>query len=222
MSEDNKENQSSGLISDFARKCSQNLEEFEEVEIRCGITGPSGSGKSSLINAIVNERVASVGVTETTDEPQDIQHGRIIFTDLPGCGTAKWPREGYVDRLNLADYDVFLLVTSERFTENDIFLYHEITALGKPCMVIRNKFDIAVTNGEFDHGHSEDQTREIITENIYENLSPEEPKQIYLVSARMPHLYDLEDLLSDIQAALPGIKEPEVFDGFSCLQRKKA
>lgn len=218
---DKKEEKAKNIIRDFAKQCSQNLEEFEEVEIRCGITGPSGSGKSSLINAIVNERIANVGVTETTDEPQNIRHGGIIFTDLPGLGTKKWPRESYIERLKLAEYDVFLLITSERFTENDLFLYHELTEMGKPVFVVRNKYDIAVANADFDHGHDEEKTREIITENIMENLAPEKPDRVYLVSARMPHLYDLEDLLSDIQESLEGIKSQRFLLDSAAYSAKK-
>lgn len=210
-----------GFITDFARQCAENLEEFEEVEVKCGITGPSGSGKSSLINAIVNERIADVGVTETTNEPQDVRHGNVIFTDLPGIGTAKWPRETYIERLDLASYDVFLLITSGRFTENDLFLYQKLTEMGKPCLVVRNKFDIAVTNADFDHGHTEEQTREIITRNILENLAPSRPERIYLVSARLPHLYDLDDLLSDIQEALPGIKSQRFLMDSAAYSAKK-
>jgi len=216
-----KDEKSKNIIRDFAKQCSQNLEEFEEVEVRCGITGPSGSGKSSLINAIVNERIAAVGVTETTDEPQDIRHGGIVFTDLPGCGTAKWPRDTYIDRLDLAGYDVFLLITAERFTENDIFLYRTLTEMGKPCFVVRNKFDTAVTNADYDHGHNEGKTRAIITENILENLFPIHPDRVYLVSARMPHLYDLDDLLSDIQNSLSDIKSQRFLMDSAAYSAKK-
>ncbi len=218
---DKKDEKTKNIIRDFAKQCSQNLEEFEQVEVRCGITGPSGSGKSSLINAIVNERIAKVGVTETTDEPQNIRHGGIVFTDLPGCGTRKWPRDTYVERLDLADYDVFLLITAERFTENDLFLYRELSEMGKPCFVVRNKFDIAVANADFDHGYDEERTREIITRNILENLAPSEPDRVYLVSARMPHLFDLEDLLSDIQKSLEGIKSQRFLLDSAAYSAKK-
>lgn len=209
------------VLREFGRQCAENLEEFDEVEIRCGITGPSGSGKSSLINAIVNERIAEVGVTETTNEPQDVRHGGLVFTDLPGCGTPTWPRETYFERLGLEAYDFFLLVTAERFTENDLFMYRTLTDMDKPCFVIRNKFDIAVTNADFDHGHDEAATREIVTENIYRNLEPHRPDRVYLVSARQPHLYDLDDLLTDIQHSLSGIKSERFLLDSAAYSAKK-
>ena len=44
------------LIRDFASRCREKIEEFEKTQVRCGLIGPSGSGKSSLINAIAGDR----------------------------------------------------------------------------------------------------------------------------------------------------------------------
>ena len=89
--------------------------EFESVKVKCGITGLSGSGKSSLINAIAGERIARVNVVEQTNEPLEYTHGGVTFVDLPGCGTANWPCESYVSRLDLSSYDCFILVTAQRW-----------------------------------------------------------------------------------------------------------
>ena len=150
------------LIRDFATRCRQRIEEFQKTQVRCGLIGPSGSGKSSLINAIAGERVASVGVVETTNDPLEISHRGITFVDLPGCGTRRWPKDTYVERLNLADYDCFLLVTAQRFYENDAYLFHQLRALGKACFVVRNMIDRAIEDGCHDHGHSEAEIRRII------------------------------------------------------------
>jgi GTP-binding protein EngB required for normal cell division/uncharacterized protein (DUF697 family) len=194
------------LILEFAEQCRRKISEFDETEVRCGLIGPSGSGKSSLINAIAGKKISPVGVVEMTSEPQDFVHQGIIFTDLPGCGTVKWPKDSYIERLKLRTYDCFLLVTANRFTDTDVFLFHELSKLGKPCFVIRNKFDIAVEDGKYDNSHSEEETREIITSDILENLQSRLGK-IYLVSARKPEKYDLYDLLDDVSAELDGLKQ---------------
>ena len=197
---------SQDLINDFEKKCRQGIAEFEKTQVRCGLIGPPGTGKSSLINAIAGERIAAVGVVETTSQPQEFVHRGIIFTDLPGCGTRNWPRDSYIEKLKLLTYDCFLLITAHRFTENDVFLYRELLARGKPCFVIRNMFDRAVDDARHDNKQSELETRQLITADIQKNLEPACPDRIYLTSARNPTRYDLKDLLNDISDALPGLK----------------
>ncbi len=170
----------------FVEYCRKKIEEFEKTEVRCALTGKSGSGKSSLINAIAGDRIAKVNVVETTQEPQDFKHGGILLTDLPGCGTLNWPRETYIQNLDLLSYDCFLLITADRFTEDDAFLFRELSAMGKTCFVIRNKFDMAVENGQYDNGYTEDQVREIIISDTRDNLNsmgvnPVEKLKIYLI-----------------------------------------
>lgn len=195
------------LIHNFAEKCREKITEFEKTEVRCGLIGPSGSGKSSLINAIAGEKIAAVGVVETTNEPQEFTHRGIVFTDLPGCGTQKWPKESYINKLGLEKYDCFLLITAHRFYESDAYLFRELTALGKPCFVIRNMVDRAIEDGKHDNNHSESETQKIITEDIQKQLAPSHPARIYLTSARQPTKFDLKALLNDISDALDGLKK---------------
>lgn len=195
------------LIQDFVSECHQKLHDFDAAKVRCGLIGASGSGKSSLINAIAGEKIASVGVVETTNEPQEYTHKGIVFTDLPGCGTQKWPKDSYIERLNLQNYDCFFLITAHRFYENDALLYRELTAMGKPCFVIRNMIDRAIDDGLHDNNHSEQETRNIITEDVKTQLSPNHPERIYLTSARFPAKYDLELLLRDVVDCLDGLKK---------------
>jgi predicted GTPase len=195
------------LIRDFAARCREKIEEFENTQVRCGLIGPSGSGKSSLINAIAGERIAQVGVVETTHDPLEISHRGITFVDLPGCGTRRWPRDTYVERLNLASFDCFLLVTAQRFFENDAYLFHALRTLGKPCFVVRNMIDRAIEDGRHDHGHDEAETRRLIQQDITSQLEPNPPERVYLTSARQPAQHDLQELLADIGTALDGLKQ---------------
>lgn len=195
------------LLREFAEQCRKKITEFDEAQVRCGLIGPSGSGKSSLMNAIAGEKIAAAGVVEMTLDPQEYIHKGIIFVDLPGCGTVKWPQDTYIERLNLTTYDFFLLVTAERFRESDVFLFNELLRLKKPCFVIRNKFDTAIEDGLYDNDQSEEEVREIIISNIRENLKISRSEAIYLTSARYPEKHDLKLLLADIQKSLQGIKE---------------
>lgn len=193
-------------IQSYANELRRKISEFEHVRVRCGLIGSSGSGKSSLINAIAGERIAPVGSVETTNEPQDFAHGGLVFVDLPGCGTPKWPRNTYIERLQLETYDCFILVTADRFRDDDLFLYRELTGSRLPCFVVRNKIDLAIADEAHDNGLSAKDVKAKISRNILENLAPDRPERIYLVSARQPTRFDLADLQEDIQKKLKGIK----------------
>jgi predicted GTPase len=210
-------NDTADLIREFAEQCRKKINEFDKAKVKCGLIGPAGSGKSSLINAIAGERIAPTsvvectgldheGVAHTSFEPQEFTHKGLTLVDLPGCGTKNWPKDSYIEKLHLPDYDCFILITAHRFTENDVFLFQQLSTRGKPCFVVRNMFDKAVDDGMFDHNHTESETREIITKNIRQNLGDSCPRRIYLTSARHPTRYDLTVLLDDISGALEGLK----------------
>ena len=194
------------MIAEFQKEWEKKISDFDNAKVRCGLIGPAGSGKSSLINAITGEKIARVGSVETTSDPQDHIHKGITFTDLPGCGTVKWPKDSYIQSLGLLSFDCFLLITAHRFTENDAFLFRELSSVGKPCFVIRNMFDRAVEDELLDNNLSESETSDLIKNDILANLAPSFPNDIYLTSARRPEKYDLRKLIDDIIESLDGIK----------------
>ncbi len=207
------------LIHGYATNLKQQLDEFERATVRCGLIGSSGTGKSSLINAIVGEKVAAVGSVETTNEAQEVRHNGLIFVDLPGCGTQKWPRETYISRLNPLTYDCFLLVTADRFREDDIFLYHELTKLGRACFLLRNKIDLAIRDELHDNNRSEDEVKQTIRTDIRRqlDLAPDHP--IYLTSARQPTEHDFPHLLHDIQSQMSELKQDRLIADMAAYNR---
>ena len=106
------------------------LNAWNKESVKIAVTGQSGSGKSSLINRLrdlapkdkENPLYARVGVTETTTEIRSYEfpsNPLLQICDLPGVGTQKFPIEEDPDRMKFGDYDAFVLVTKDRFTEND-------------------------------------------------------------------------------------------------------
>ncbi len=194
-------------LKDALKKFKKDLESFKNAKIKCGIIGRSGTGKSSLINAIAGEEVAEVGEIETTmnvNEP--ISHGGLLFYDLPGCSTSNFPKEKYIEEFNIKDFDCVILVTADRFYEDDLFLIQELIQIKKPVYTVRTKMDISVDSA-LRRGIKEDETYKTIYNNIKEMLVGYRVQGIYLTSSNYPTEYDLSKLLEDIYSSLNNFKK---------------
>jgi hypothetical protein len=98
-------------------------ENFEKGRIHIAVCGQSGSGKSSVINAlrgIQNSQVgaAPTGTTETTQTRSTYHAHESICTttlhDLPGGGTRRTPIEDYYNNQKLYLFDLLLVTHSGR------------------------------------------------------------------------------------------------------------
>ena len=77
-------------IEDVINNIKAQVDVWENTEVKIAITGQSGSGKSSLINAIAGSKIAPVGFVETTMEPKEYKtENGILNTGLawPACKT---------------------------------------------------------------------------------------------------------------------------------------
>uniref|UniRef100_A0A8C3I9H4 IRG-type G domain-containing protein n=1 Tax=Chrysemys picta bellii TaxID=8478 RepID=A0A8C3I9H4_CHRPI len=123
---------------------------LRNTKLDIAITGNSGSGKSSFINAIrsLNDDdrgAAETGVTETTKDPTAYPHPihpNVIVWDLPGIGTTKYPAKTYLTDVNVYRYDFFIIVAAGRFTEADANLAKEIKRMEKKFYFVRTKVDV--------------------------------------------------------------------------------
>lgn len=198
-------------IEDVIQNINTQMELWENTKVKIAITGQSGSGKSSLINAIAGSKIASVGFVETTMEPQEYKtENGIILVDLPGCGTAKFPFESYVDDMKLSEFDAIVLVTANRFYEADIKLFNYVTdSLKKPIFLVRTKMDDAVRDGAEDNDLSKDQVVDMVLTDIMNNTGVSDTSKIYLVSSKPKQItkFDTARLITNISENLPTIKK---------------
>ncbi|CAF5105354.1 unnamed protein product, partial [Rotaria sp. Silwood1] len=123
--------------------------------------------KSSLINTLRGLKskspgAAKVGVVECTNtvtKYPDPKHPSLIYYDLPGVGTPSYPRDQYFeiikkqtkDGVDICDFDFFLIVSTSRFTENDMWLVEQTQKFGKEFYFLRTKVDIDLENGFKDY-----------------------------------------------------------------------
>lgn len=134
----------------------------DEEKVKLVFFGQPGAGKSSVINAICGAQVAQAGgVTDTTKEAQLIEHGQVLFVDLPGYGTSRFPQNEYFDTFNPLQYDLFICVFDGKLHKADSDFFRIITEDGKPCIFVRNKADLI-----YDEGKTEAESREDIRRDI--------------------------------------------------------
>ena len=171
------------------------LNAWSKESVKIAVTGQSGSGKSSLINRLrgftsedrKNPLYAAVGVTETTTEIRCYEfpsNPLLQICDLPGVGTQKFPIEEYPDRMKFGDYDAFVLVTKDRFTENDKRLATMIqTTYKKPFFFCRSKMDATMKEAADDQGADFDAeaTEKEVRDNCAAELD-DRAKKVYLLA----------------------------------------
>ena len=129
-------------IDQEAEKIRQKLDEENSVTVSVALFGQPGAGKSSLINKIIGEQVAEVGVeTDKTIEAACYESKGLKFVDLPGYGTKNFPKDTYSKKFNLQGFDLFLCVTSGKLHQADTEFFKEIVSCGKECIFVVNKND---------------------------------------------------------------------------------
>eukprot|EP01055_Gregarina_sp_Pseudo9_P001415 Gregarina_sp_Pseudo_9__1414@NODE_1946_length_1238_cov_27_412844_g1803_i0_p1_GENE_NODE_1946_length_1238_cov_27_412844_g1803_i0NODE_1946_length_1238_cov_27_412844_g1803_i0_p1_ORF_typecomplete_len349_score63_84IIGP/PF05049_13/6_1e02IIGP/PF05049_13/5e52MMR_HSR1/PF01926_23/5_4e07FeoB_N/PF02421_18/6_5e07ABC_tran/PF00005_27/5_7e06RsgA_GTPase/PF03193_16/4_8e05RsgA_GTPase/PF03193_16/6_2e02AIG1/PF04548_16/2_4e03AIG1/PF04548_16/0_00031Roc/PF08477_13/0_00035AAA_29/PF13555_6/0_00059KAP_NTPase/PF07693_14/9e02 len=127
----------------------------KEGYIHVAIAGRSGSGKSSLVNAIrglsdKQSGAAAVGHVETTLEIGRYEApdmlSKVVWYDIPGAGTIKVDRWHYFKKQCLCGFEAVILVWNNRFVDTDIEILTECQKRRIPCFVVRSKCDVDLKN----------------------------------------------------------------------------
>ncbi|XP_067403098.1 interferon-inducible GTPase 5-like [Emydura macquarii macquarii] len=177
---------------------------LRNTELNIAITGESGAGKSSFINAIrsLNDDdpgAAETGVKEMTKKPTRYPHPKhpnVILWDLPGIGTPNYPAKTYSKDVNFDRYDFFIIISAGRFTEADAHLAKEINNMGKKLFFVHSKVDVDLDNEQRKRDFNEEKTLQVMRNDCMEQLrkagiiSP----QVFLVSRWHFDKYDSPQL----------------------------
>ena len=79
------------------------------------------------------------------------------FWDLPGVGSNEFPKATYLSRIEVDRYDFFLLITADRFTENDTWLGNEFRKRNKKYFFVRTKIGVDISNNKKAHPRTHDE-----------------------------------------------------------------
>ena len=157
-----------------------------------------------------DHRAAKTGVTETTLDQTSYEHPsnpNILFWDLPGIGTPNYPDlQTFCEKVGIEKYDTFLIISSERFKENDLQLAKKVKSMGKSFFFVRTKIDNDIRsekrkNKQYDEKETLKALKKDCAKNL-ESFSFSEEK-IFLVSSHCPARWEFERLKQAILDQLP-------------------
>ncbi|XP_065116960.1 interferon-inducible GTPase 5 [Paramisgurnus dabryanus] len=190
----------------YAHKTEQHLREkfkcLDNVTLHIAVTGSTGAGKSSFINAIRglkydDKNAAPTGVTETTMLPTMYEHPtmpNVKFWDLPGTGSPKFKAKKYLKDVKLETYDFFIIISSERFKENDIMLAKAIKERKKIFYFLRSKIDNDIAAESQRKDFDEQNLLSLIRQDCQRNLRDLGDPYVFLISSFDLHKYDFQAL----------------------------
>uniref|UniRef100_A0A8K9UIQ2 IRG-type G domain-containing protein n=1 Tax=Oncorhynchus mykiss TaxID=8022 RepID=A0A8K9UIQ2_ONCMY len=187
---------------------------FNNVELNIAVTGETGSGKSTFVNAFRDMKynddgAAPTGVVETTMEAKAYPHPKypnMKVWDLPGIGTANFKPEEYLQKVEFDRFDFFIIVSSERFRANDITLAKEIQKRKKKFYFVRSKIDNDMRAEGRKETFDQEKTLETIRQYCIKGLEGLGSPKVFLISGFDLGLYDFPDLQETMEKELPDHK----------------
>uniref|UniRef100_A0A3B1K3W5 Immunity-related GTPase family, e4 n=1 Tax=Astyanax mexicanus TaxID=7994 RepID=A0A3B1K3W5_ASTMX len=197
------------------KKAQERIDHLFNVSLHIAVTGESGTGKSSFINAFMGladdeEGAAKTGRTETTTEPTPYQHPtmpNVTLWDLPGVGNIKYTAETYFKAVEFHKYDFFIIISSVRFRENDFKLAKEIQRRKKKFYFVRSKIDDAIQAEERKKTFNKEKTLSEIRRDCQENLKELGNPPVFLISSWNLSDFDFEKLVFTLNSELPEHKQ---------------
>ncbi|XP_035262037.1 interferon-inducible GTPase 5-like [Anguilla anguilla] len=200
-------------LTSAVAKIQDYCEQLDGVELNIAITGESGSGKSTFVNAFrglgdEEESSAKTGVTETTMEPNVYPHPKypqVKVWDLPGIGTPNFKADEYLQKVEFQRYDFFIIIASERFKVSNVQLATEIQRTKKKFYFVRSKIDNSIDAERRKKGFDKDKTLNLIRQDCITGLqeSGVESPTVFLMSSFDLQLYDFPQLEETMERELP-------------------
>ncbi|XP_076831161.1 interferon-inducible GTPase 5-like [Brachyhypopomus gauderio] len=183
------------------------------VELNIGVTGESGSGKSTFVNAFrglgdEEEGSAETGVVETTKVPTSYSYPKypnVKLWDLPGIGTPNFKADEYLKDVEFERYDFFIIIASDRFRECHANLAAEIVKQNKKFYFVRSKIDASIAAEQRKKTFNKEQTLDDIRKDCIaglENVGVNSPA-VFLISCFDFALYDFNCLEETMEKELP-------------------
>lgn len=154
------------IPSDKEIQSAKHRVQYQEGLFHFAMTGVSGAGKSSLINAFRGLRnrdqgAAPTGVVETTADitrfPDPSPHNPFVWYDVPGSGTFNTPDWQYFTAHGLYVFDCIIILFDSRFTMTDLAMLVNCRRFNIPTYIVRSKSDSHIRNIIKESGYDSDE-----------------------------------------------------------------
>ncbi|XP_052050336.1 uncharacterized protein LOC127693477 isoform X2 [Apodemus sylvaticus] len=203
-----------GALSTITRA----LRNIDKAPLNIAVTGETGTGKSSFINALrgvrdKEEGAAPTGVVETTMKRTPYPHPKlpnVTIWDLPGIGSTTFPPQNYLTEMKFGEYDFFIIISATRFKEIDAHLAKAIAKMNTKFYFVRTKIDQDVSNEQrskpksFNRDSVLKKIRDDCSEHLQKALSSQPP--VFLVSKFYVSDFDFPKLETTLLSELPAHK----------------
>ncbi|XP_052050342.1 T-cell-specific guanine nucleotide triphosphate-binding protein 2-like [Apodemus sylvaticus] len=194
------------------------LRNIDKAPLNIAVTGETGTGKSSFINALrgvrdEEEGAAPTGVVETTMKRTPYPHAKlsnVTIWDLPGIGTTNFPPQNYLTEMKFGEYDFFIIISATRFKEIETHLAKAIEMMNTKFYFVRTKIDQDVSNEQrskpksFNRDRVLKKIRDDCSGHLQEALSSQPP--VFLVSNLDVSDFDFPKLETTLLNELPAHK----------------
>ncbi|XP_048189999.1 immunity-related GTPase family M protein 1-like [Perognathus longimembris pacificus] len=211
-----------GKLPEVASIVKETMEIVSRTPVSIAVTGDSGNGMSSFINALriigLEETLAPTGVVRTTQTRAGYSSSRfpnVVLWDLPGLGVTSQSMESYVEEMRFSQYDFFIIIASEQFSTNHLKLAQTIQRMGKKFYVVWTKLDRDLSTSVLPEARLLQTIRENIKKNLQKKRVHEPP--IFLVSNIDPLFYDFPKLRDTLKIDLSNIRRSGPLESLSHL-----
>ncbi|KAI1886334.1 hypothetical protein AGOR_G00212930 [Albula goreensis] len=195
------------------------LGQLSSTTLEIAVTGESGSGKSSFVNAFRGVAddgagAAPTDVTECTRAAEGYRHPSmptVRLWDLPGIGTPTFQPQRYLQDVALVEYDFFIIVASERFRECHVQLARCVEQAGKKFYFVRNKVDNDIEASAKRRGRCGGDEEAVLgqiradCEAGLRRIGAADPR-VFLLSCFEPQRFDFPRLQETLERELDGHK----------------
>uniref|UniRef100_A0A3B3SNU4 Interferon-inducible GTPase 5-like n=1 Tax=Paramormyrops kingsleyae TaxID=1676925 RepID=A0A3B3SNU4_9TELE len=201
-------------LATAAEKIQDYFNQLDHTTLNIAITGESGSGKSTFVNAFRGIRNddeingAPTGPVQTTMDAKSYPHPKhptVQLWDLPGIGTPKFKADTYLQDVKFERYDFFIIIASERFRSSNVQLALEIQEMKKSFYFVRSKIDNDIRAEKQKKTFDRDKTLETIRDDCIKGLQKQglTSPTVFLISSFELGGYDFPLLEETMEKELP-------------------